>query len=104
MYALVETCGKQYWVRPGEKVVVDNLNLEAGAEIILDRVLLLGGEPVVVGTPIVPGATVKAKVLGSHRGDKVATFKYVRRRRVRHYRASRADLTTLEITSIDKAE
>jgi large subunit ribosomal protein L21 len=103
MYALIETSGRQYRVSPGQKVVVDSIQAEVGAEIVLDRVLLLGAETVVVGAPTIPGASVVARVVDHHRGEKITTFKYVRRRRVRHVRCSRAALTTLEITRIDTA-
>jgi large subunit ribosomal protein L21 len=103
MFALVQTSGRQFWVRPGEKIVVDRMEAEVGASVVLDRVLLLGTDPVSVGTPVVPGAQVEARVLSHDLGEKVRSFKYTHRRRSRHRRASRAYLTTLEIIAIKEA-
>lgn len=77
MYAVVRTGGKQYRVRPGEMIRVERLPVEAGETIDLDQVLMIGeGADVRVGTPVLTGATVKARVIGHERGDKIVVFKY----------------------------
>jgi len=101
MYAIVETSGKQYRVEPGCSVVVDRMKVEVGETITLDRILLVGGDGLKVGSPTVEGAVVKAKVTSHTKGKKVITRKYTRRQRTRRRVGFRADLTTLEIVSID---
>lgn len=76
MYAVVKTGGKQYRVIGGQKLKVEQLLAEVGAEITLDQVLAVGeGESVKLGAPLVAGATVTAKVVAHGRGDKVHIFK-----------------------------
>lgn len=100
MFAIVETGGKQYKVAKGDTIVVDRLDAEEGKKVTFDRVLLLADKDTKVGTPCVDGATVTAKVVGHHKGDKVITFKYRPRNRMRVRRGFRHSHTTLEITGI----
>jgi len=101
MYAVVETKGAQYRVTEGQQIQIDRMDADVGAEIELDRVLMLGKEDgVAVGSPTVEGAKVLAKVVSHDQGDKVITFKYRPRKRYRKTRGFRASLTTLEITAI----
>lgn len=101
MYAIVETSGKQYRVQPGEVITVDRMQAEVGAEITLDRVLLVHGGEVKIGTPCVAGASVTAKVVAHPRGDKVITFKYRPTRRMRRRVGFRHSHTQLEIVGIN---
>lgn len=102
MYAVVESGSKQYRVKVGDHLVVDRLVAEADAEHVFDKVLLVSGDAgIKVGTPVVEGATVTAKVVSHDKGDKVITFKYSRRQRTRRKVGFRASLTTLEITAIN---
>lgn len=100
MFAIVETSGKQYRVEKGATITVDRMDAEEGAEITLDRVLLLADDGVKVGAPIVEGASVTAKVVDHPRGEKVVAFKYRRRHRTRRRVGFRHSFTTLEITDI----
>ena len=78
MYAIIDDKGKQYKVAPGDKVLVDLMDAEEGAQIEFDRVLLLGdlkGE-LRVGQPTVEGARVSAQVIGHEKGRKLVTVKY----------------------------
>ena len=100
MFAIVETSGKQYRVEMGGTITVDRMDAEEGAEIVLDRVLLVANDGVTVGSPTVAGATVTAKVTGHPRGDKVVAFKFRRRSRYRRRVGFRHSYTTLEITDI----
>ena len=100
MYAIIESGGKQYRVAQGDVIKVDKLSAEVGETITLDRVLLVHGEQVQVGTPLVEGAAVTAKVLDHPRGDKVITFKYRPTRRYRRRVGYRHSHTQLEIAEI----
>ncbi len=101
MFAIVATSGKQYRVEKGAQLVVDHVDAEVGATVILDQVLMVGGAATKVGSPTVPGAKVTAKVVDHFKGDKTITFKYRRTRRYRRRVGFRHSHTTLEIISID---
>jgi large subunit ribosomal protein L21 len=101
MYAIVETSGKQYRVAAGDTILVDRMKADVGAELKLDRVLLVGPDEVKVGSPTVEGATVTAKVVEHPLGEKKITFKYRPTRRQRRRVGFRHSHTTLEIVSID---
>ena len=62
MFAIIETGGKQLKVEQGQEIWVEKLNAEEGATFTFDKVLMVGGESVKVGSPVVEGATVTAKV------------------------------------------
>jgi large subunit ribosomal protein L21 len=100
MYAVVVAGGRQFKVSEGDTIVVDRMQAEVGSDVALDRVLLVGGEKAIVGTPTVAGATVTAEVLSHELGEKRTTFKYTRTRRTRVLNGSRPSLTTLRIKSI----
>jgi large subunit ribosomal protein L21 len=101
MYAVVKTGGKQYRVSAGEKVKVEQIPADIGAEIALDQVLLVAdGEAVRLGTPLVDGATVTAKVLAHGRGDKIEIFKMRRRKHYRKSQGHRQNYTEIEILGI----
>ena len=101
MYAVIKTGGKQYKVSPGEKLKVEQLPTEVGAEVVLDQVLLVGeGESVRLGQPMVAGATVKATVVSHGRGDKVTIFKMRRRKHYQKHQGHRQGFTELKIESI----
>ncbi len=102
MYAVVRTGGKQVRVTPGASVRVEKLAGEVGESIELSDVLLVGGEgDLKIGTPVVEGAKVIARVVDHPRGDKVITFKYRPTRRFRRRVGFRHSHTTLEITGIE---
>jgi large subunit ribosomal protein L21 len=100
MFAIVETSGKQYRVAQGDLITVDHVAAEPGSTVTLDRVLMLGGEKTVVGSPTVAGASITAKVVEHFQGDKVITYKFMRTRRFRRRVGFRHSHTTLEIVSI----
>jgi large subunit ribosomal protein L21 len=96
--AVVVSGGKQYRVAPGDRILVDRLPAEPGSEVVLDRVLLLDdGDDVKVGTPVVEGASLTARVIGHRRGPKIDVLRYKSKKRVRVHRGARADLTAIEI-------
>lgn len=101
MHAILETGGKQYRVEPGDRLVVERLRAEPGAEIEFDRVLLVAdGANVQVGRPTVPGAKVRAHVLDHDRGQKLVVFKYKAKVRYRRKTGHRQEQTHLRITEI----
>lgn len=101
MYAVVETGGKQYRVTVGQEIDVERLDGEDGAEVTLDRVLLVAtGEQVSVGSPLVEGARVLATIERQAKGDKIVVFKFRPKKRYRRKRGHRQLLTRLRIKEI----
>ncbi len=101
MYAVIETGGKQYRVEVGTELEVELLDVEAGQNITLDRVLLVAdGADATVGTPVVENAAVEAEVIGRDRGEKVIAFKYRPKARRRVMKGHRQELTVLRIADI----
>lgn len=101
MYAVISTGGKQYRVASGAKLKVEQLTADVGAEIVIDQVLMVAdGEKVTVGTPLVEGAKVSAKVVSHGRGDKVHIFKMRRRKHYRKSQGHRQNYTEIEILGI----
>ncbi len=101
MYAVIKTGGKQYKVSAGEKLKVESIPAEVGAEITLDQVLMVAdGEKVSMGTPLVAGASVKATVVGHGRGEKVKIFKLRRRKHYRKTLGHRQNFTEIQINGI----
>src|ERR1700730_3686914 len=101
MYAIVETGGKQYRVKPGDTVAVEKLSGEPGEILDLDRVLLIAGNgdgQTRVGSPGVAGAVVRAEVLAHFRGEKIIIFRYKSKVRYRRKTGHRQSLTRLRIT------
>lgn len=104
MYAVIRTGGKQYRVSSGEKLRVEKLLGVVGSELVLDEVLLVGdGEGLKIGTPVLEGATVKAKIVAHGLGEKVMTFKLRRRKNSKRHRGHRQGYTEIEITGINAA-
>lgn len=96
--AVVVSGGKQYRVAPGDTILVDRLAAEPGSEVTFDRILLLDdGDDVRVGTPLVDGFSLTARVIGHRRGPKIEVLRYKSKKNVRVHRGARADLTALEI-------
>jgi len=101
MYAVVKTGGKQYRITPGEKLKVEQIVADVGAEVVLDQVLMVGeGDSVRLGQPTVAGATVKATVVSHGRGEKVSIFKMRRRKHYQKHQGHRQNYTELKIDSI----
>jgi large subunit ribosomal protein L21 len=101
MYADIKTGGKQYRVSAGEKLKVEQIPADIGAEVVLDQVLFLSdGDNVTMGAPLVSGATVTVKVVSHGRGDKVRIFKMRRRKHYRKTQGHRQNYTEIEILGI----
>jgi large subunit ribosomal protein L21 len=101
MFAVLKTGGKQYKVAANDVLTVEKLAGEAGDTVEFNEILMLGGDTVTVGVPLVAGASVKAEVLEQLRGPKVISF--VKRRRKhssQRKRGHRQQLTRVRITDI----
>ena len=101
MYAVIKTGGKQYRIQVGEKLKVEQLDVENGRELVIDQVLMVAdGDKVSVGTPLVSGAKVSATVLGQGRHDKIRIFKMRRRKHYQKHQGHRQNYTEIQITGI----
>ena len=101
MYAVIKTGGKQYRVVAGEKIKVEQIAADVGQEIVIDQVLAVGnGADLMIGTPLVSGATVKATVVAHGRHDKVRIFKMRRRKHYQKRQGHRQNYTELQIAAI----
>ncbi len=101
MYAVIKTGGKQYKVAAGEKIKVEQIAADVGQEIVIDQVLAVGnGAELMVGTPLVAGATVTATVVAQGKHDKVRIFKMRRRKHYQKRQGHRQTYTELEISAV----
>jgi large subunit ribosomal protein L21 len=101
MYAVFKTGGKQYRASKGDRLRLERLDAEEGATIEFDQVLLVGeGTDVKLGSPLVSGSKVKAKVKAQGRGRKIKVLKFKRRKNYMRVKGHRQHFTEVEITSI----
>ena len=100
-YAIIQTGGKQYRVSEGDVLSVEKLAVETGKETTFSDVLLVvNGDKVTLGSPLVSGATVKAEVVNQYKDEKVIAFKFKRRKGYHRTVGHRRQLTELKITKI----
>lgn len=100
-YAVIETGGKQYRVKSGDRLQVEHLDVDVGQEVNFEHVLAVSdGKTLNVGTPNVEGVQVYAKVVEHSRGPKVVAFKKKRRKGYTRKVGHRQELTTLHIGTI----
>ena len=100
MFAVFKTGGKQYRVATEDLLKVDKIKGEPGEIVEFGEVLVVGGDSVQLGTPMVEGATVAAQVLEQGRGAKIIAFKKRRRKNSRRKIGHRQEFTLLRITEI----
>lgn len=101
MYAVIKSGGKQHRVVEGERLKVELLAVEPGQTITFEDVLMVvNGDNIQVGTPVVAGAKVTAEVLDHGRHDKVRIVKFRRRKHYRKQAGHRQYYTELKITGI----
>ncbi|MDI1280999.1 MAG: large subunit ribosomal protein L21 [Brevundimonas sp.] len=101
MYAVIKTGGKQYRVQPGDVIVVEKLDGDAGAEMSFGDVLMLGGDKgVTLGAPLISGASVAATLVETRKGEKIKIFKKTRRQGYRRTNGHRQMESVLRITGI----
>lgn len=101
MYAIIETGGKQVKVEVGDKIYVEKLNVEAGQNVSIDKVLFVGGESTKVGAPYVEGASVDCKVEKQGLGKKIRVYKYKAKANERKTIGHRQPYTCLVIKAIN---
>ncbi len=101
MLAVIKTGGKQYLVKPGDKIKVEKLDKKEGEQFAFSDVLLVEkDEKIKIGTPIISGAKVEAKILKHGKGDKIIVFKYKAKKRYSRKIGHRQPFTEIEIIGI----
>ncbi len=101
MYAVIKTGGKQYRVTEGQTLKVEKLEVEEGASVEFDTVLMVAdGDRIQIGAPYVEGARVTAMVESQGRGPKIRIVKFRRRKHYRKTQGHRQSFTELRISGI----
>lgn len=104
MYAIIESCGKQYKVAEGDVVFFEKLDAEEGKKVTFDKVILVSDEgKVQVGNPYVKGVKVEGKVVSHGKAKKIIVFKMKAKANYRRRYGHRQPYTKVEITSIKTA-
>lgn len=104
MYAIIKTGGKQYTVRENDVLEVEKLDVAEGEKVELESVLFVGTDSgAVIGSPVVEGAKVTAKVLRQGKGKKIIGFTYKPKKNVQRHYGHRQPLTRLQIEKIEYA-
>ncbi|HIU52056.1 MAG TPA: 50S ribosomal protein L21 [Candidatus Merdicola faecigallinarum] len=101
MYAIIESCGRQYKVAEGDVIFFEKLDTEEGKKVTFDKVILVSNEgKVEVGNPYVKGIKVEGKVVNHGKGKKIVVFKYKAKKNYRRKQGHRQPYTRVEITTI----
>ena len=101
MKAIIVTGGKQYTVSEGDVIFVEKLNAEEASTVNFEQVLaVLDGENTKIGTPVVEGAKVEAKVVKNGKGKKITIFRYKAKKNEKKKIGHRQPYTKVEITKI----
>ena len=104
MYAIIESCGKQYKVAQGDVVFFEKLDAEEGKKVTFDKVILVSEEgKVQVGNPYVKGVKVEGKVVSHGKAKKIIVFKMKPKKNYRRKQGHRQPYTKVEITGIKTA-
>ena len=101
MYAVIESCGKQYKVAEGDVVFFEKLDAEEGKKVTFDKVLLVGDETVTIGAPYVEGATVEATVEKQGKERKVTIYKYNAKKHYHKKQGHRQPYTKLIVDAMN---
>ena len=102
MYAIIESCGKQYKVQEGDVIFFEKLDAEVGKEVSFDKVVLVSdGEKIEIGNPYVKGYKVAGEVVSHGKGKKIIVFKYKPKKNYRRKQGHRQPYTKVKITSIN---
>ena len=101
MYAIIYAGGSQQKVAPGDVIIVDKMNVEDGAEVNFDALLVADGENVRVGAPVVEGVKVTGRVVRQVKGKKIIVFKMKAKKDYRKKQGQRQPYTQVEITAIN---
>ncbi len=103
MYAVIKTGGKQYKVAVGDKLKIEAIPADIGSKITIPEVLMVAdGDNIVVGNPVVDGASVSALVLTEGRHKKIRIFKLRRRKHYQKHQGHRQNYTEIQIDAINK--
>ena len=101
MYAVIESCGRQYKVTEGDVIFFEKLDAEEGKKVTFDKVVLVSEEgKVQVGSPYVKGVKVEGKVVAHGKGKKIIVFKMKAKKNYRRKQGHRQPYTKVEITAI----
>ena len=100
VYAIIRDRGTQYRIEKGQVLQIALIDAEPGSQLELGEVLMIGGDQAQVGTPLVAGAKVLARVLGETKGDKIIVFKYKNKKRYRRRTGHRQQYTSIAISEI----
>ena len=104
MYAIIESCGRQYKVTEGDVVFFEKLYAEEGKKLTLDNVVIVSDDKdVKVGAPYVKGAKVEGNVVAHGKGKKILVYKYKAKKNYRRTQGHRQPYTKVEIKSIKLA-
>ncbi len=104
MYAIIESCGKQYKVAEGDVVFFEKLDAEEGKKVTFDKVVLVSEEgKVQIGNPYVKGIKVEGKVVSHGKAKKIIVFKMKAKKNYRRKQGHRQPYTKVEITTIKTA-
>lgn len=104
MYAIIKTGGKQYRVQQGDEFRVEKLDAKVGDKVVFDEVVAVGGDKLIVGTPLVDGFIVNAEVIEQGKGDKVIIYKYKAKKDYRRKNGHRQPFTLVKITGIGEGK
>src|ERR1700743_691020 len=104
MYAVIRTGGKQYRVAKDAVLTVESLVGDVGSTLTLGEVLMLGGDTLKLGAPLVKGASVECEILEHGQGEKVIAFKKKRRKNTHRKRGHRQHFTKVKVLSISAAK
>lgn len=100
MYAIIVSGGKQHKVEKDAVIRVEKLDVEVGAKVKFDVLLIADGDNLTVGTPVVEGASVEAEVLAQGKGAKIDIFKYKAKKNERRRQGHRQPYTEVKILEI----
>lgn len=100
MFAIIKTGGKQYAVRPGQKIKIEKVETPEGEDVVFDAVLFVSDKGNLIGTPYVKDYIVKGKVLKQGKGKKIISYKYKPKKRYDRKVGHRQRYTEVEILSI----
>jgi len=103
MYAIIITGGKQYKVQAGQQLFIEKLDCEEESEVVFDQIIAIGDEKkgLMIGTPLLEGASVVAKVLKNGKAKKIDVFTYKRRKGKKRAVGHRQPYTKVEIIAIN---